>query len=258
VLVFFARQLALTVVAILVVLIAWLDAPKGGGDSSGLLRGLAFAPLIVFEELGRYAFVRRAERPLRALVVFTVPIVAICTLFGWDDPYALGWEAGSTVLASAILYFGLRYRPYLALVVAGLIVAHMTIFMTAPNVDPARGRPPPPSNLAPVAPVVGDMSAWAKLYPGGAIERSSTSRTFGLTDWRVTYAVHASTPEIDAFYRQVAQGQDFKESAVFAGLRSFKRGDDQDEFSYMVWTHPDGSADVSLTARSFGKRSPGS
>jgi len=43
VLVFFARQLALAVVAILIVLIAWLDAPKGDGSADVSLTARTFA-----------------------------------------------------------------------------------------------------------------------------------------------------------------------------------------------------------------------
>jgi hypothetical protein len=260
--VFMARQYAFTAATVLCVLIGWLSSggPAAGAkaaDGLGLTRAFAFAPLIIFEELGRYAFVRRAERPLRALIVFTAPIVAICALFDLNDLYGLAWEAGSSVLASAVLYWGLRYRGHLPYVVAALMAAHMAIFMAAPNADPTRGKPPAPTNLAPVAPAAGDMRSWAKLYPGGAIATSRTSTLLGLTDWDVNYEVQASPEEIDAFYRQVAHADGFAEEPVFAGLRSFKRDGDEDEFSYMAWRRASGSTVVSFKARTSGKPPPG-
>jgi hypothetical protein len=256
VLVFFIRQYAFEGVALLLFTTYLLSGTNRTGGSGDLMRVLTFSPLIVFEELGRYSFVRRADRPLRALIVFTAPIVAISALVDRSDLLAFAWEAGWSLLASAALYWGLRHRPYLAYLTVGLIVAHLCVFEAMPR---RAADPPHQANLAPVAPSISEMSASAKLYPGATINMSRSRKLLGLTSWEVEYAAHASPEEIDAFYQSVALSSGFTQDPLFHGLRTFERASTRDEFHYtiIVWPHTDGIANVSLTARTFGKPSAG-
>jgi hypothetical protein len=255
VLVFFARQFGFTAIAALLFVAGWfIFAPPVFGGALPTLpawaRFFVVAPLIFFEELGRYSFVRRAERPLRALAFFTIPVVAICALDAHNDLYELTWMTSSTVLASAVIYWGLGRRRHLAYVVAGLFVAHTAVYMAAPSYDPARATWQAPSNLAPVAPKA-DMENWAKLYPGAVISRSSVSTMLSLTDWKVEYSVQASPQEIDAFYRGIARAGGFDDETDFGGERLLEQDSTGDRFSYSVWRRPDGSSEVSFDARRF-------
>jgi hypothetical protein len=264
VLVFFCRQFLFSGVAMMLLAAGYLvfvnpdhllDAPHD------VLTGsiIAFGPLVFFEELGRYSMIRRAERPLRALATFTAATAAVCALaFRGYLPLA-AWTVSATVLASVALYWGLRHRRYLAWLVAGLIIAHVAAYIAAPHSDTAHASAPkqtaePSANLAPVAPSVGDMPSWARLYPGAKISQSKTQTLLGLTSWQVNYSVQASPAQVDAFYQKAAQDAGFTDTQTLVGLHTFRQKSTDNDFRYMIWNDVHGPL-VMFEARTFG-RSP--
>ena len=102
VVVFFCRQFVFSGLAMIALVLGYLAFanPHLTEDPNFLVFGmiLASGPLVFFEELGRYAFVRRAERPLRALAIYTAATAAVCALFFRNDLLVVAWTTGATVL----------------------------------------------------------------------------------------------------------------------------------------------------------------
>jgi hypothetical protein len=261
VVVFFVRQIGFSAVAILLLLLSWLfllrpDLHPQDASATSLIGVLMFGPLVFFEELGRYSFVRRADRPLRALVIFTVATALACVVFDTRDYYAMAWSVSATILASVALYFGLRLPRRLPYVVAALIFAHTAIYVIAPRFDPgsdqsdvAVAKQTP--NLAPVAPSVGGMQSWAKLYPGATIIKSGTDKILTLTDWQVEYKVHALPAQIDMFYEDVARTKGFNSKVTILEWHRFTQDSTRDNFSYMIAPGNGGGYEVIFEARAF-------
>jgi hypothetical protein len=101
--------------------------------------GLAFAALIfgsiaLIEELSRYAFVRRAEQPRRAIIIFTAALVAGELLIFHDRLYTIAWISAAEILASVALYAALQRRLRPLIIVPAIIVVHTAIYVIAPQV----------------------------------------------------------------------------------------------------------------------------
>ena len=91
---------------------------------------LGFAVLV--EECGRYGFARRADDPVRALVLFTILVIAVETAVYWRASASIAINLalrGPSMLvhvaASLALLYGLRHRRRLIAIVACIYVGHL-------------------------------------------------------------------------------------------------------------------------------------
>ena len=91
---------------------------------------LGFAVLV--EECGRYGFARRADDPVRALVLFTLLVIAVETAVYWRASASIAINLalrGPSMLvhlaASLALLYGLRHRRRLIAIVACIYVGHL-------------------------------------------------------------------------------------------------------------------------------------
>ena len=234
-------------------------------SNSGLtwsIVAFAFGCMALVQELGRYAFVRRAAAPMRAAAIFTAVTVAVALLFYHDQLYTSGWMIAAQLAASTAIVYALRYRPYIFAVIAALIVGQTAVNVTAPRLF----RPPPtaadsaspqPAVVSTDVPSEGDMQAWAKLYPGAVMTKTETQKLMGLTSWRVQYRVQASPDQIDAFYDGLANTEGFSNKQTLLGYHRFTQDSTNNDFSYAAVTDASGTL-VMFEARTFGKTaSPG-
>jgi hypothetical protein len=222
----------------------------------------AFGCMALVQELGRYAFVRRAELPVRAAAIFNAVTVTVILIFYHDHLYTCIWMIAAQLAASAAIVYALRYRPYIVAVVAALVVAQTAVNVTAPRFF----RPPPTAaDSAPAQPAVvstdvppeGNMQAWAKLYPGAVLTKNETQTLMGLTDWRVQYSVQASPDQIDAFYEGLASTEGFNDKQTLLGYHRFTQDSTNNDFSYTVLKEASGTL-VIFEARTFARTgSPG-
>jgi hypothetical protein len=97
---------------------------------------VAFGAIALVEELNRYAFVRRAEQPRRAILMFTALAVIIELFICHGRPFMFAWLIVSEFAASAALYAVRAGGRPLALIVPTIVVLHTTILLTAPKVFP--------------------------------------------------------------------------------------------------------------------------
>jgi hypothetical protein len=211
------------------------------------------------QELNRYAFVRRADRPARALIVFTAAAIGFVIVFYHDNLYALCAAIVAQVAASAAMFYGLRFRRYIAGVIVAIIIGHTAVYAIAAQLigsAPAAGsKKDVAASASPTAPDVGGMRSWAKLYPGAVVTESGTSNLLGLTSWKVTYTAQASSDQIDSFYEGVASDLGFNDRQSLAGLHVFRQEDTHNDFRYAVISDPSGSK-VLFEARTFGGPGP--
>ena len=91
---------------------------------------LAFSVLV--EECGRYGFARKAEKSIRALVLFTALIIAVETAVYWRASVSvavnIGLRAPSMLVhmvASTALLYALRHRARLLPIVACIYIGHL-------------------------------------------------------------------------------------------------------------------------------------
>jgi hypothetical protein len=216
---------------------------------------LCFGAFALVQELSRYAFVRHAERPARSLVVFTGVVVVCILIFDHDRLYTPAWMIAWQLATSAVLYFALRRRELIGFVVAGLIACQTLVDVTAPQLFPVKAPAASKATSAPqgtaaasvVPPAVGNMKAWAQLYPGATVTQTKTDKLFGLTTWRVDYQTSASPEEIGAFYQSLAKQQGFTETMGVAGVHIFENPA-RSRFTYVVATDA-GHSDVDFEAR---------
>jgi hypothetical protein len=229
----------------------------------GISKTPAFVPMsfvcscvAVVLELGRYSFVRSADRPMRSLSIVTAVTIALNLLL-YRSLLAMCWAIPAQLAASAAMFYGLRIRRYIAVVILAIIVGDVSVYVTAPQAFQPPATSAPASNDPPVAaspdpPAVGNMQAWAQLYPGAVVVRSRTRTMFGLTDWDVTYKVQATPEQIDSFYQSLASQQGFAAEQSFGGLHMFTRESTRDRFTYAVTTDAEG-VQVIFDARSFAR-----
>ena len=91
---------------------------------------LGFAVLV--EECGRYGFARRADNPIRALVLFTFLVIAVETAVYWRGSASIAINLalrGPSMLvhvaASLALLYGLRHRSRLIPIAACIFIGHL-------------------------------------------------------------------------------------------------------------------------------------
>jgi hypothetical protein len=213
--------------------------------------------MALVQELGRYSFVRHAERPLRSLAVFTAVTLTIVLLMYHDRLYTVTWAAMAQLAASAAIFYGLQYRKYIAALIAAIIIGHTAVYAIAPQFfrPAAQAASDRPVSSSPNAPDVGDMQSWAKLYPGAVITESKSETFLGLISWKVTYRVQASPDQIETFYETIANQRGFTDTQSLAGLHMFRQESTHDDFSYALTSDATGSQ-VMFQARTFGKAGP--
>jgi hypothetical protein len=231
------------------------------GWATAIIVPLIFGCIIFVQELGRYSFVRKAERPLRALAVFTAVVIVCILVLNHDRLYTMVWMICAQLAASGVLFYGLHYRRYIYAIILAIVIGHTAIFVTAPQffrpAEPASSAASQSDSTAPVAPSAGGMQSWARLYPGAAITRSSVDTLFGITDWKVTYKVHASADQIEAFYKTTASEQGFADEGSLLGMHRFTQDSTRNDFSITIAPDPVGSL-VIFDARASGESaSPG-
>lgn len=90
---------------------------------------LIFGSIALVEELGRYGFVRNAERPFRALALFAVLTSLILTAIFHDHPSTMIWLIGTEVATSAVLYYGMLHQKSFGLLVAVNVICHTALFL---------------------------------------------------------------------------------------------------------------------------------
>lgn len=219
--------------------------------------GALVACVALVQELNRYAFARRADRTVRALVIITVVEIAFALIFSHDRLYTMGWQAAEQVAASIALFFGLKLRKHIGAIILLIVVGHGAVDLIAPQFF----RPPDVKSSTPlhmaaesvVAPTVGDMRAWAKLYPGSIVTSAKSSSMLGLTSWRVEYTTPASPELVGAFYQATAKAEGFTDTQSFGGVTSFRQSSNQNEFHYMAVANSTG-AEVIFEARTFAAK----
>ncbi len=206
------------------------------------------------QELGRYSFVRRADRPLRSLIIFTITTIMFVVIVYHDEHYRMGFGIAGQIVASGVLFYATRHRKYIVPILLAIIVSDVALYMIVPfksEHDGPKGKNQTPAS-APIAPAIGNMASWAKLYPGAVITKSSSDKFSDLTSWNVSYSVPASPEQIESFYESVAKDQGFAAAQNFGGLHMFRQDDTGNDFSYSVSTGSAGS-DVNFQARTFGR-----
>jgi hypothetical protein len=90
---------------------------------------LIFGSIALVEELGRYGFVRNAERPFRALALFAVLTSLILTAIFHDHPSTMIWLIGTEVATSAVLYCGMLHQKSFGLLVTVNVICHTALFL---------------------------------------------------------------------------------------------------------------------------------
>ncbi|HLI68052.1 MAG TPA: hypothetical protein VKU90_16935 [Caulobacteraceae bacterium] len=256
VLLFLARQALLSVPLMLVAYLLFASVATAAGWPASVYAfvtpALVFGGLEVVPGLARYSFVRHAQRPLRALGIFTATVIAMLVLFYHGSPYVLAWMIPVQFAAGAAMYFGVRRRLYAPALVLAIFTAQTTLDVAMPNFvyDPRVADAPPPLDPEPTT---DGMPTWGKLYPGAVVRKSETSGILGLTDWDATYTVQATPAQIDSFYKATADATGFNDEMTLAGDHRFTQDSSQDWFSYMIIAN--GSRpEVLFSARARGSR----
>jgi hypothetical protein len=229
-------------------------AAKGHEDVFVYLAiGALIGCLAVVQELNRYAFVRRADRTVRSLLIITVTQIALGLLFNHDRAYTMSWQAAEQVAASVALYFGLRRRDYIGPIIILIMVGHVAVDLTAPGFfrPPEAISPPPVAAASVTAPAVGGMQAWAKLYPGSMVTSAKSSTLMGLTSWQVDYMTHASADQVRAFYQAAATNEGFTDTQTLAGMYVYRQTDTNNDFRVLAVQKATGT-EVVFEARTFG------
>jgi hypothetical protein len=90
---------------------------------------LVFGSIALVEELGRCGFVRNAEQPLRALVLFTIVTSLISAAIFHDHPSTVILFIMIEVAASTVLYYGTQQRSRFGLFVAANVICRTAIFI---------------------------------------------------------------------------------------------------------------------------------
>ncbi len=107
----------------------------------GLPRLVTTLGWVLFEELARLNFCYRAERPVRAALLFLILIVSVETLFYPTGGYGFGLfllgrapSIAIHVLATVGLAFGLTRRRWLWPAVAAVLTLHVAFNFWAPDI----------------------------------------------------------------------------------------------------------------------------
>ena len=225
-----------------------------------LIVPFALACIALVQELSRYAFVRRANNPVRAVSIFTAVVIASLLIVYHDSLYTCAWTIAAQLAASAAIIYALRYRPYIHAAVVGLIICQTAVNVTAPGLfqpPQAAATHTQPAKVSASVPSTGNMQAWAKLYPGAVLTKNETSKFMNLTEWSVEYTVQVSPDQIGGFYQTLANAEGFSNTQVILGYHRFTQDSTNNDFSYMVTTDATGSH-VIFDARTFASAvSPG-
>jgi hypothetical protein len=226
-------------------------------DSSWMLSGimaLVFGSVSLVQELSRYSFVRRADNPFRAILIFdTVTITFILLLFH-NHIYTMAWMIALEVGASAAIYYVAQQRKDIIFVVSAVIISHASINIFAPQFFkmPATFEANTASSAMPITtsqagqpsaledgvsssetPAVADLPSWAKVYPGAAIVENKFEPMFaGSKRWTIEYNASASPEEVDQFYQTTARAERFSSLSSLAGVRVFRQQDTGDSYFY--------------------------
>jgi hypothetical protein len=262
---FLIRQFTLPLILMIAPVLVFLVAAPNANLVEGLgkmpnwlLPPFMMGSIALVQELGRYSFVRNADRPVRSLSVFTAAAIAFVLLMYHDNLARLGLALVAQFAAGAAIFYGLRYRRWIALIVAAIVVGHTAVYMAAPDLfgsqaDSAKREQP--ASTSPDPPAVDDMQSWAKLYPGATVTESKTENFLGLTSWKVTYKVQASPEQIGSFYEGIATRRGFTDSTSLGGYHRFTQDSTRNDFSYAVVSET-GVSEVIFEARTFGRTAP--
>jgi hypothetical protein len=227
------------------------------------IMAFVFGCMALIQELNRYAFVRSAEKPLRAMTIFCAVTICGIVVIYHSYPYTMAWSIAAQLAASAALLWGLRQGIRVPVLLAALVTAQTLVSITAPQFfRPPQATPAPhaisaaqTSSAAPEAvdatpPNVGTMQSWVKLYPSATVVSANTQHILGMTDWRVQFKAEATPDQVRSYYDGVADQSGFKQRQDFGDLRTYIDADSQDRFSIFVLQDGDG-ARVVLTAQSM-------
>ena len=125
------RQCTLPFLLIGAVLLALSPITRTLGPSSPIALVIGLGSFVIFEELARYSFVRRAARPVRAIMLFTVLTILVETATYFNPRAGILWNIitrapswGVHVGAGVALYWAVTHRRHLLAVLVGLMVAH--------------------------------------------------------------------------------------------------------------------------------------
>jgi hypothetical protein len=260
---FLLRQIVLSTVLMLTAFAALAMAFSGANlmESFSKIPGWSIQIAIsmsfgIVQELGRYSFVRHADRQIRSLIIFTITTTTFVLIAFHDDLYTVIWATVDQAAASVVMFYGLRFKRHIAIVIGAIVACHVVVYTMAPQIPKSLGIAPKTSqqtdSTAPTAPAVGDMKSWAKLYPGAVITKSSIDRMLGLTNWQVEYSVPASPDQIASFYETIARQRGFTDTQNLGGWHVFRQDSSNNDFSYSAIPAAKGS-DVIFKARTFGQ-----
>ena len=210
-----------------------------------LIVPFALACIALVQELSRYAFVRRANNPVRAVSIFTAVVIASLLIVYHDSLYTCAWTIAAQLAASAAIIYALRYRPYIHAAVVGL--SHLP---DGGQCDRAGSFPAAASRRHPHAaregqrqrPVDGkhaslgqtlsrrrpDQERNLEVHEPDRVERGIHRSGFAGSDRRLLP---------DARERR----SEFSNTQVILGYHRFTQDSTNNDFSYMVTTDATGS-----------------
>jgi hypothetical protein len=210
------------------------------------------------QELSRYSFVRRADNPSRSLIIFGIVSIICIVLIHHDSPYTMGWMMMAQIAASFAMLATRRYWATRGLIVAAVVVFQTALAVGMPLLGPhdaaATTAAPVPTTASRVAPPhIGDMEAWARLYPDASVQTNDTSDMFGITSWRVQYTTGASADQIASFYDGIASQYGFKADPSVLGVHNYSREHFREQLGYQT-LQAGGALHVFLTARTANNK----
>jgi len=200
-----------------------------------------FGAMNLVQELNRYGFVRQAERPVRAVSIFSSVAIVVSLLLSHNSLIAVLGAIATQVIASAALIFALDYRKYIAGVLVALIAVHTAydvklLFVTHPNHSGPIAHKP-----GSIEPVPASLQSWARLYPGAVPDRANTMTMLGIVNWSARYTIKASPDQIGAFYQDLATRQGFTQTRVILGQHQYSIPGKSSGFRYSVFPTEQGS-----------------
>jgi hypothetical protein len=207
-----------------------------------------FGCFALVEQLGRYGFVRHADRQMRAVSIFSTVPFCLVVMLAHARVFPCVRELAFQIVASIAMLYALRNRNLLPIVIGALVIAQVALNSVFPQ-HAAASHEIVEKRLDPN--IAAKLPQWAKLYPGAALRQSRVLTVFGLTDWQVIFNVRASPDQIGSFYESAATRSGFTDNnGSMMGLHMYKKPGTDDRFTVMVTADPQGGSLVVFDARS--------
>jgi hypothetical protein len=200
-----------------------------------------FGTMNLVQELNRYAFVRYAESPVRAMSIFSAVAIGVGLLFSHHGLIVVLGQIAIQLIASAVIIFALNCRNSIAAVLIALVVGQTACDVMLLHTNQTAHVGSLAHKPQAITPAPASLQSWARLYPGAVTERANTMTMLGVVNWSAGYTVKASPDQIGAFYQDLANRQGFTESRVILGQHQFKSPGSISGFRYTVLPSEQGS-----------------